>query len=414
MDLAGGTIQCPQCHVLADIPTLDELANLNPDGTFAFESQDPLADPLDAGDLHRAFTNQTANSRGIEKDLRMKVEQLSSVGADSGPMRVTPRYDPVTGELIRPLQFKDELPIPVLAIASEVDPATAGRLDTAVIPIPVIPLPAPGPIKSLSYAVGVSRKVVTMSTVAIELLMPANLAVMFFVYLAYVLGYFATLSMATYTERFLVTVQPFLLLNLPMWLILSHLGCVLEDIGPDAVDELPRPLRNFSLGDDIIAPAFRGALAIMICFAPLCITLHLLDSANPMTLPINGLLAIAGAFLFPAILLTTVTGTTILNLRPDRVAAVIRLAGIHYFASVLLFLLAAIPTVYYLGNELLFPEKLTAPICIVLERPSLMLANLALTVYLLHFFAWHLGLIYRNGHADYPWLAQRHIKAVRA
>jgi hypothetical protein len=126
------------------------------------------------------------------------------------------------------------------------------------------------------------------------------------------------------------------------------------------------------------------------------------------------LLGIGGVFLFPAILLTTVTGTTILNLRPDRVVAVIQLAGIQYFASVILFLLAAIPTGYYLGNELLFPGKLTAPFCRVIERPSLMLAIMAMTVYFLHFFVWHLGLLYRAGHTDYPWLAQRHIKTARA
>jgi hypothetical protein len=413
MDLAGGTIQCPQCHVLADIPSLSDLPNLNPDGTFAFEDPEALPDPFTAGDLHKALTNRTTDSHGREKDLRMKVEHLQTVGVEEGPIRVVPRYDPETGELIRPLPLKDEAPIPVLAIATEVDEDSVDHLDQAAVPMPVIPLPDPGPSKSLGYAVGLTRKVVTMGTIGIELFMPANLAVMFFAYICYVLGYFATLGMATYTERFLVKVQPFLLLNIPMWLLLSHLGCVLEEIGPDAVDELPRPLRYFSFGDDIWNPAFRCTMAIVLCFAPLCVGHALLNPLNPMTMPINLSLGLLGAFFFPAIVLTTVTGTTILNLRPDRVAAVIRLAGMQYFASVMLFALAAIPSVYYLGNELLFPQKLTAPLFGILERPGVMLLMLALTVYFLHLFAWHLGLIYRNGHDDYPWLAQRHIRTPR-
>jgi hypothetical protein len=169
-------------------------------------------------------------------------------------------------------------------------------------------------------------------------------------------------------------------------------------------------LRNFSFGDDFYTPLVRTLLAIAICFLPVAFTFHSLDPANPMTLPIDLIFGGVGIFLFPAVVLTTVTGTTVLNLRPDRVAAVIRICGMQYFASIAMFVLAAVPTVYYLGNELLFPHQLDAAIFDKIQRPSVLLPTLAAAVYLLHFFGWHLGMMYRAGHAEFPWLAQRHIR----
>jgi hypothetical protein len=409
-DQAGGLIQCPRCSLLVDIPTHDDLLNLNSDGTYALEAAEEPADPMTAADLHRVFSTHTTDGQGRQKDLRSTASRVATVGiSDEQPARVAPRYDPESGELIRPLQFKDEQPLPVLSLAVEVDPATVQSLDAAIVPTPVIPISAP-PAKppSLGYAVGITRRGVSMKSLAIELLMPANVAVMFFIYLCCIAGYFTTIGLATYTERFLVTVRPFLLLNLPMWIVLSHLGCTLEDTGPEAIDELPRPLRNFSLGEDFLTPLLRTLLAIAICFLPFSLLFHRLDPANPLTLPINFIFALAGVFLFPAVLLTTVTGTTVLNLRPDRLAAVIRICGLQYFASIALFILAAAPTVYYLGNELLFPGQRDAPFFDSIEHPYILLPALAAAVYLLHFFGWHLGMMYRAGHDEFPWLAQRH------
>jgi len=42
-----------------------------------------------------------------------------------------------------------------------------------------------------------------------------------------------------------------------------------------------------------------------------------------------------------------------------------------------------------------------------------MLPIMMITVYFLHFFCWHLGLMYRQNHAQFPWLAQRHVKQTR-
>lgn len=412
LDMAGKYIQCPQCSLLVDIPTLSDLPNLNPDGTFAFDPKIETPDQTTAADLHRAFTNQTTDSRGRQKDLRMHAEQLESVGLhEHEPLRVAPRYDPVTGELIRPLPVKDEPPLPVLAIAEEVDPAEVDHLDAVIVPTPVIPLTGPVGPRSLKYASGIIRKVVTLKTLAIELLMPANVAVMFFVFLIYIGGYFTTVGLAAWARyASFVIVRPLLLVNVPLLFILSHLACIIEDTGPDAIDELPRPLRNFSFGDDFFTPLMGTLFAVAICFLPFSLTYHYLDPANPMTAPIYMLFGLAGAFLFPAVVLTMVTGATELNLRPDRVAAVIRLCGIQYFASVALFVLCAVPTVYYLGNAVLFFGQLQLPFFGRIERPGILFPALALTVYLLHFFGWHLGMMYRAKHAEFPWLGQYFVK----
>jgi hypothetical protein len=425
-DQAGGLVQCPRCGLLVDVPTLSDLANMNADGTFGFSQHNVATDNTTAADLHRVFTNKTVDSQGREKDLRPTAERFASIGLDQATTpRAAPRYDPVTGELIQPLQFKDETPVPVLSIAEVVDPAeltpeelaaVARAATPATAPRAVIPLPpvARPPVRSLAYAVGDTRKQVTLKTLALELLMPANTIVMFFVFLFYVAGHFITIGLASYTERFLQMVWPFLIVNVPIYLTLAHLGCVIEETGPNAVDELPRPLRNFEFGDDMITPFFRVMLAILICFVPGILLYRNLDPANPMTLPIVLTFGLVGAYLFPAVVLTTVAGTTVLNLRPDRVMGVIRQAGLAYPISVLLFLLTAVLSVYYVPGELLFRLMLVGPICGRLNAPTLMLPLILVAVYLLHFFAWHLGLIYRNNHEQFPWLAQRHVKTDRS
>jgi hypothetical protein len=426
LDQAGAMIQCPVCGLLADVPRLSDLAQLNPDGTFAFDEHASPTDMTTASDLHGIFTNRTTSTYGVVKDLRPTAAHFSAIDEveEIAPL-AAPRYDPVTGELIRPLPLKDEKPIPVISIGTLIDPAnpahqTAGADEEEEIPLPVeaIPQTAVPPIptpRKLGYAIGDTRKQVTFKTLAVELLMPANAAVMFFVFLLYILGYYTSFGLVKWADTAeFTTIWPMLLFNLPMWMILSHLASVIEDTGPDAIDELPRPLRDISLGEDFIHPLLGIVLAGVLCFWPTVLAIHKLNFINPAALPLLFALALLGSFFLPAVLLTTVTGTTLLNLRFDRLLAVMRLAGVSYFASIALFLLAIIPSVYFLAAGVLFHPLPATPINLRLNRPTTMLGMLLLTVYLLHFFAWHLGLLYRQHHDQYPWLAQRHIKTPKS
>jgi hypothetical protein len=409
-DQAGGLIQCPVCHLLSDVPTLNDLKHMKSDGTYEFGEHNSPTDQTTATDLHSVFTNKTTNSHGIEKDLRPKLEYFEAIGLqDQIKPKPAPRYDPVTGELIRPLQFKDEEPTPVLSIGVLVDKIEEDEepQPLPVVAIPVPPVPKP---QSLGYAIGKLSRQISVNNLGIELLMPANSIVMFFVFLLYILGYYITSGIATYVERFPVTTWPFLIVNLPMWLVISHIGCVIEDTGPSAIDELPRPLRNFSPGEDILTPLFRTLLAGVICFLPLVLGFWKLDPNNPVTKPILILLALGGAFFFPGVVLTSVAGTTVLNLRPDRVLAVIQMCGLNYLISVALFVLAIVPSIYYIAGELLFRLELTGPFFHKIDKPAVMFPLMMFTVYMLHFFAWHVGLMYRAHHEQFPWLAQRHIK----
>jgi hypothetical protein len=412
-DQAGGVVQCPNCGLLADVPTLDELKNLHPDGTIAFENPADLPDDMTAADLHRLFTRHTTDDRGIEKNLRPTAEHFRAIGlGDEIVPRNKPRYDPVTGELIRPLQLKGEAPAPVISMGVLVDPSQIGT-DADQPPLAVIPLPvpaAPVPVaKPIAYATGSTGRSISTLGIAIELLMPANAAVMVFVYALLLLGHYQSLEFATFLAEYF-PVWPLLLLNLPLWLILAHAGCTIDDIGPEGIDELPRPLRNFSFGEDILTPLFRTLLAMILCYWPALLSRLLLDPANPMTVPIIAIMTLAGTFFFPAVLLTALTGTTILNLAPARLTAVIRLCGGGYFLSIALLIPPAVLLLYYLTASVLFPPLLSAPLFITLNSPRTLLPALLLAVYLLHYFCWQLGLMYRAHHDQFPWLAQRHVK----
>src|SRR5438067_531164 len=111
-DQAGGTVQCPRCGLLNDVPTLEDLSSITEDGTYTLRpSQKPRHDPLP--DMLRVLGRDRVDDEGFEKDLRPSETTFERVGqadepsdtadpAQPGP-RPAPRYDPITGELIRPL-----------------------------------------------------------------------------------------------------------------------------------------------------------------------------------------------------------------------------------------------------------------------------------------------------------------------
>jgi hypothetical protein len=268
----------------------------------------------------------------------------------------------------------------------------------------VQPLAAP---KSVGYAVGEARKQITPGTLAIELLMPANAVVLFFAFLFYIFTGFIGAFLAVGAIYLQVSLQ---VLNIPLWLILANYGCVIEDTGPDNRDELPRPLRHFSLGEDIFNPLFNVVLAALICYFPAFLASMPRWNLGSAQTPLVMLATLAGSFLLPAVLLTTVTGVSLLNLRPDRVVSVIRICGADYILSVGVYLLALLPSVFYLVSPKILPTNSTNPVITHLHEPYVTLPMMAIAVYLGHYFCWHLGLIYRAHHDEFPWLLQRHIK----
>ncbi len=398
-DQSGGLVQCTRCGLLADVPNADDLPNLHEDGTFAFEETTPVDDGIRLADLHHAFTNRTTDDSGRVKDLRPTAEHFERIGVvnDDAPTRVTPRYDPVTGELIRPLALKDEPPMRVLPIAES--PGAAAK--------------APIPVVSLTYSTGDTTKPASLKTLAVDLLQPANTTVMAFIYLFYVAAYLAKIPLNTFVLYFNLPMLVALVPNIPLWLIAAHYGCVIEDTGPDAIDELPRPMRFFEFVDDLLRPWFKVMLAVLICFLPAYATAAWLQGPAGLMVAMTIALLLGGAVAFPGVLLTSVAGTTVLNLSPDRLLGVMRICGIRYFAAVFTGILSLTLTALFLLGPASLPPLAWIPGVQNFDRLFLLLPGVAMTIYISHFFTWHLGLLYRQHHDQFPWLAQRHLRTPR-
>jgi hypothetical protein len=209
------------------------------------------------------------------------------------------------------------------------------------------------------------------------------------------------------------------LLALPVWIFeliffFSHYANIVEDAGPGERDELPRPMRDASLYDDLWRPFINFTFSLMICFWPV---LAAIVFRAPR--PVVGGLALVGSFAFPAVLLTMTTSGTIVNLRPDRVLGVMRAIGPTY---VMLFALmfAALLTYaiglwrYQFDSETLFMWQSQVRAATALHpwwfKPWVAYPCVFVGIYLMHFFCWSLGAMYRLHHEQFPWVMQRHIR----
>src|SRR5215213_8093263 len=114
-DMAGGLVQCPECHRLCDVPTPGELQSLDDDGAYKLgPTIDPVEDPqARLRKVARAFTRKHRDESGEEIDLRPTYDEIAAAGTDDGSMALAdevdmhaPQYDPLTGQLIRPIDIK--------------------------------------------------------------------------------------------------------------------------------------------------------------------------------------------------------------------------------------------------------------------------------------------------------------------
>lgn len=388
--MAGGLIQCPACGLLNDVPLRSDLTNLSSDGTYNIELAPEPADqnePL--AQFERAYARSRTDARGEEIDLRPTLEEIRHVGdvhpveleeAPPSPRPSAPKYDPITGELIRPL-------------AVQTDPELAD--------ISSIPMATP----AIDYASGALLKRVSPGRILVELLMPTNLAVMFFIILAHVvleIGYLLVLNQLIFLAPIFV---------LAAMGILSHYAITIEDTGPDDRDELPRPLRNVSLHDDFWRPMVNISLALLICYMPMIL-------AWRFELPLAAivLLGLIGCLFFPAVVLTSVTSGSLNNLRPDRVLSVMGACGARSMFAILAFLLALV--LYGVGmlavhvHALILISNSFAAYQIMVGGVIAYLL-LLVGIYFMHFFCWYLGLLYRAHHDQFGWVMQRYVRRRR-
>jgi hypothetical protein len=392
LEMAGGLIQCPTCRRLVDVPNLGELAHIDEDGGYKFEGES-TSKKLDAKVATRAFSTARVDEYGEEIDLRTSFEEIQRVrvpntpGTLDGVKPIPPKYDPITGELIRPLPIKNDTPQRVLPVHPESDE-----------PIDAVPIP----VQKLSYSV-VPPANMSLGGAFIALLQPANIVVMGFILLMHL---FLQLSAMTASVFFFAFVAP---LALVLGLI-GHYGNVIDEVGPSGRDELPAPLRNVSFGEDMWRPFCQLSFALFLAFLPLWISE---DVAMPLGVRqiVQIICLVFGVIVAPAMVLTSVTSGTYLNLRPDRVAGSIAVCFSPYVFTIITF--AGAGFLYVFALDIIAQSTLSLfhgkSIAVGMTQVGLGYTVLAAAIYVAHAFCWQLGLIYRTYHDRFPWILQRHV-----
>lgn len=394
-DEAGGLVQCPQCNRLNDVPTLSDLEQIAHDGTYKMEAAE-LRDPRPAeADLAYVYQKGLYDAQGNEIDLRNTPEERARAGIahpiplapSERPRGTGPRYDPETGELIAPLDIRSD------------GPNSAASTDPASIPMARA---------VISYASGAAAIKPGYVRIFVHLLAPFNLAVMIGIFIVHLL-LMPLLAVVLAGIMFLIVGIPFL-----VGAILAHYGNVIEDAGPYDRDELPRPLRDLGWYEDLWSPFCNVAGSLILCYGPMVVLPSLLG-LMPAARPLDGFVSIAcaavGTFLFPAVLLTLQTSGTALNLRPDRLLAVIAACGRDYFMVLVLWVIAGgLYALGWGGTSLYIANLIHA-----LPLPNWMMSfsvgapALGAAVFMMHYFCMIEGMLYRIYYPKFPWILQRHV-----
>jgi hypothetical protein len=383
-DQAGGSLQCPRCGKLIDVPTLDDLNKLNADGTYTMGALELAPEPDRVERATRAFTRNRATEDGEEIDLRLTLDEVLKIGADEINREVTqdaeakPKYDPITGELVRPIELKTE-------------PVTTS-----------VPMAKP----ALTYAPSSLEKHLTAGHAMAELFKPINLIVMLAVLLAHLFGQIVAATIVAG----IFFIAPVLLIV--MAIIIAHYGNIVDEIGPTGRDELPRPLRDASFSDDIWNPFKHVFAALILCFWPMLLLVNMPETlVVVMAVP----LFLLGSFFFPAVLVTLCTSGSLENMRPDRVLKVIAACGVSYFGALLAWLVGI--SIYLFGlyafNFTFFKMFFKTQKTSIVYTYGVSLPMLFLGIMAIHYFGWLVGLLYRNHHAQFPWVLQRHVSTRR-
>src|SRR5438105_1986471 len=273
-DQAGGVIQCPQCGRLNDIPTLSDLASITDEGTYKIETPAERAELDRLAKLQRSFTKQRVDDAGDEIDLRLTMDEIRAAGADEVPLEMrdevrpgAPKYDPVTGELVRPLDVKkdpmhsiDPDSIPMAKAVVHYATADSGELSAVRLMLNLLNVPSSIVIFSVFFAHAV-----------IQLTIISALAGFFFVVPVGLFG---------------------------LCLLLAHYANVIDEIGPTQRNEMPRLFRELSWHDDLWGPFVKFFFALMLCYLPAFVVAHIFRDASFRDVPV-WLSLIAGTFFFP-------------------------------------------------------------------------------------------------------------------
>lgn len=382
-DQTGDDIQCPACGRLNSVPTTADLALLNHDGTYKVDA--PIGPEVPDADreeqLKYIFQKSRIDEHGREIDLRSHATPLDyqRVGVDpidilpEGDRPAAPKYDPETGELIRPMEIRK-------------DPMQNVR---RVLP-PMRPRKSRKAFQRLTH--------VNAGQIFLELFKTPNVIVMSIVLCAHI----GLLMVAMIPVLGLILMFPgFLMIA---FLMTAHFGNVIDETGPSSRDELPRPLRDLNWNDDMWGPVRSVIISSIVCYIP---ALLILMSSIPnlhIKLVLAGGYSLLGTLIAPAVLLTAMTSGSIANLRPDRLIGTLKAMGGSYALAFALMIVAVPTYAFGLLNWLSAVIVTGAPQW--MTRSYVALPVLIAGIFLLHYFAWTMGHIYRVYHRYFPWVNQ--------
>ncbi|MDB5299176.1 MAG: hypothetical protein JWO87_839 [Phycisphaerales bacterium] len=387
-DAAGSDVQCTNCGLLVGVPFMSDKGRLAEDGTYDLDAPPVPLDEDRVSTFAYVYAKAKVDADGNEIDLRNDPNEPIDASefqlAEEAVHANKPRYDPETGERITA--------IPLVGEEHE-----QKRVDPATVPFakPVI-----------TYATAGSLRPRSAGHVLLDLCQPLNGVVMFFVFFIHLaigfFTFFAALGIFIIAPAILAAIVT----------VLSHYGNTIDDIATEGLDELPRPLRDLRLYEDIWMPLVGVCGALLFSYAPAWIALSSIQSdvaAFAIGLP----LALAGTFALPALLLTLLTSGSYSNLRPDRVLGVIRTCGSRYFVVSFLFVLAIIPYLWAMGGITVgairrAEGRIDLPLWVT--NPILITALFVTGIFLMHLFCWHVGLLHRLNHGSFPWVGRYHVR----
>lgn len=401
---AGTSLQCPSCGLLVDVPTLEELPGLMADGSFEVELADAptpapslLAKPSTLGYAPRRLPSRqdvASVDRRLSLEAFLKIgtsddDLLQLKGEDKAGAPARPKYDPTTGELIKPLD--------------------------------VILPPKPAPLMAQPVALAYERTKAEDRRVTIwfpftEMFAAPNLVVCGVVT---ALCFFQMVLGASVPYLFLTILFPIGILLI----VVAHFANVIDEVGPSGTDELPTPLRGVDFYNDMFRPLFQVMVAYILAYAPV-VLFNLYVQRLPWQVNL-GLIALFFV-LVPATLLTMTTSGAANNLIPTRMFSVIGASGWHYwvvtamgFVSTFAFLIGLLFCLS-VGDAVmhrLFAGPLTGHKTLLGVPHSieflLSIGLMFLGVYLVHVFVWQMGLLYRFHHDRFNWVLQKHDKTER-
>jgi hypothetical protein len=403
---AGGLIQCPRCGRLNDIPTLDDLRSLNPDGTLKLgDAAKPAKSALK--DLQRTYDKSRTNEAGDEYDLRQSVDDLRKVGAkekgiagDVKPEK--PKYDPITGELVRPLDIKPEPNRPAGASGKTGGKGTViGAVGTSAA---ADAMDRQRRKEDYDRASSELFPIPSLASLPFRLLEPINLLMMIFTAVA--LMAFSLFSMPVLAGLIFAIPVPIVVGGV----LLAHYANCVEDLGPGEENDIPRFLRDAEFLADIWKPFVRMVFSLGVCFAPPIVFASRGDGFIQFVG--TGVLAVLGAMMFPAVALVFCASQHVGNLRPDRLLGTIVVLGWQYVPTMILALLAVVlhvatMVILVAASASLFGTNKSAIgqwwLAAAITTP--------LAVYFGHLAAWWLGVTYRRHQGQFPWVFEMHERA---